>query len=84
MTISVATATSEPRRPAESEWLSRKEAARYLAAIGCPISVRMLEIRAANSNRGKGPPFTRIGWKTVRYSRVDLDEWAKRETVRVR
>lgn len=82
--MSALTGISDQRRPAESEWLSRKEAARYLAGIGCPISVRMLEVRAANGNRGKGPPFTRIGWKTVRYSRADLDEWAARETVRVR
>lgn len=78
------TATADQRRPAESEWLSRKEAAIYLTKRGCPISAGTLRNLASNNNAGKGPPFSRVRWKFVRYSRVDLDEWAKRETVRVR
>lgn len=70
------------RPPIQDEWLSRKEAARYLESIGCPISVRSLETRAANGNEGRGPAFTRIGWKTVRYRKADLDGWAKREATR--
>jgi hypothetical protein len=65
------------------EWLSRKEAARYLESIGCPVSVRMLERRAANNNEGGGPSFTRIGWKMVRYRREDLEAWAKVQATRV-
>ena len=41
----------------EKEWLSRKEAATYLEKIGCPVSARALEQRAANNNAGKGPPL---------------------------
>lgn len=74
-------ALSRPQMP--DEWLSRKEAARYLESIGCPVSARSLETRAANNNEGRGPPFTRVGWKTVRYRKADLDAWAKREAVRV-
>ena len=65
----------------EKEWLSRKEAALYLDKIGCPMTARNLEKKAANSNAGKGPPFSRVGWKAVRYKRVDLDAWAIAQTV---
>jgi hypothetical protein len=69
--------------PGESEWLSRKEAAAYLEAIGCPLTAGTLRNLAANGNAGRGPPFTRVRWKLVRYSRIDLDQWARREAVRV-
>ena len=65
------------------EWLNRKEAAIHLANIGCPISVRTLEKWASHNNAGKGPPFMRIRWKIVRYSRADLEAWAYREVERV-
>lgn len=81
--MSLALAYPMTRPPVQAEWLSRKEAARYLESIGCPVSVRTLETRAVNNNEGRGPPFTRIGWKTVRYKREDLDRWAKKEAVRV-
>lgn len=67
----------------EKRFLSRKEAAVYLESIGCPISVRSLEKWASNNNAGKGPPFTRIRWKIVRYSRADLDQWAYAEVERI-
>jgi hypothetical protein len=67
----------------EKEWLSRKEAALYLDRIGCPMTARNLEKKAANNNAGKGPPFSRVGWKAVRYKRIDLDVWAKAQTVRI-
>lgn len=67
----------------EKDWLSRKEAAIYLEKIGFTISARTLEKKAANNNAGKGPPFNRLGWKTVRYRRTDLEAWAQRETTRV-
>ena len=62
---------------ADADLLSRKEAAKYLSSIGCPISVQTLANMAANRNVGKGPSFTRFGWKTVRYRRMDLDSWAQ-------
>lgn len=66
-----------------SEYLTRKEAAGYLARIGCPISAATLQKYAANNNAGKGPPFVRYRWRLVRYKRTDLDLWAKREGVRI-
>lgn len=67
----------------QSEWLSRKEAAAYLTRQGFRISSGTLANRAANNNAGKGPPFDRTGWKTVRYAKADLDAWRERETQRV-
>jgi hypothetical protein len=64
------------------DWLTRKESVVYLSSIGCPVTQRALEKRASNNNAGKGPAFTRIGWRTVRYKRSDLDAWAYRETTR--
>lgn len=69
--------------PPEGQWLSRKAAAIYLTRIGCPTTNRTLEKMGMKNNCGKGPPFTRIGWKTVRYLVADLDDWAKRRMVRV-
>lgn len=63
----------------QKDWFSRKEAALYLASIGCPVPLRTLEKWAMNNNAGKGPPFTRIKSKIVRYRRADLDAWAYRE-----
>jgi len=80
--MTVALVELAPHRT-EQEWFSRKQAAMYLERIGCPISARMLAIRASNNNKGNGPPYTRIGWKTVRYRRTDLDAWAKSETRRI-
>jgi hypothetical protein len=68
---------------ASREWLRRKEAAQYLETLGCPISMRTLEKYANNSNEGRGPPFFRFRWKTVRYKRLDLERWAKDELKRV-
>ena len=63
--------------------LSRKEAAAYLTKLGCPISAQTLANMACNDNAGGGPGFLRFRWRTVRYRRGDLDEWAKRQSVRV-
>ena len=64
-------------------WLCRKDAASYLTSIGCPISPATLEKLASNDNAGGGPPFNRYRWRTVRYNRDDLTEWAKHQSVRV-
>lgn len=63
-------------------WLSRKDAARFLANIGCPISAKTLANLAVNNNALSGPPFTRTR-KIVRYDAADLRAWAAREAVRV-
>lgn len=68
---------------ADADYLTRKEAATYLARIGCPISAATLQKYAANNNAGSGPPFTRYRWKLVRYKRTDLDAWAKKEGTRI-
>lgn len=65
------------------DFYSRKEAALYLTAIGHPIAVKTLKNMASNNNEGRGPPFDRIGWGSVRYARSDLDGWAKARTTRV-
>jgi hypothetical protein len=64
-------------------WFNRKEAARYLASIGCPVSANTLERMACNNNAGGGPAYTRIRWKIVQYAKADLDDWAKKQLVRV-
>lgn len=70
---------------APGDWLTRKDASAYLGKIGLPMAPHTLANRAANNNRGKGPPFHRLrgGWNCVWYKRSDLDAWAKRELVRV-
>lgn len=69
--------------PPDETWLTRRAAATYLTRIGCPVGHRTLEKMANNNNAGKGPPYTRLGWKTVRYLQSDLDSWAKKRMVRV-
>lgn len=71
------------RTKPQKEWLSRKEAAIYLTQIGCRIAHKTLENLSANNNAGKGPAFTRNGWKMVQYRREDLDIWAAARMVRV-
>jgi hypothetical protein len=67
----------------EKEWLARKEAANFLTLIGCPISAGRLANMASNNNAGRGPAFTRIGWKSVRYQPKDLRAWAKARSKRI-
>lgn len=84
--MTLAIATQSPRAQhikSGDDWLSRKEAAIYLATLGCPMSAKALAKRASNNNAGKGPSFTRFSWKCVKYLRRDLDLWAAREIIRV-
>lgn len=69
--------------PSDSDWLTRKEAAKFLAALGCSISPKTLANLAANGNAGKGPPFTQTRWKIVRYTKGDLELWAASQMRRV-
>lgn len=66
-----------------SDWLSRKQAADYLSAMGCPISHRTLANLAAGENKRGGPPFVRFRWKSVRYARRELEIWAGQQGRRV-
>lgn len=67
----------------QKDFFSRKEASTFLESLGCPISPRALERMAANGNAGDGPPYLRVKWRHVRYKRVDLINWAVRNTIRV-
>jgi len=60
-------------------WLCRKDAAAYLTSIGCPISPATLEKLASNDNAGGGPRFVRMRWRTVRYRKDDLADWAEKQ-----
>lgn len=64
-------------------WMSRKEAARFLTSIGHPTTAQRLANMAKNNNAGKGPSFTRTGWRSVYYLESDLRVWAARRTERV-
>ena len=65
------------------DWLTRKQAADYLTSIGCAVSAGALGNMAAHDNAGKGPPFTRVSFRVIRYNRADLDAWAAKRCVRV-
>lgn len=71
---------SEPR---PTDWVSRKQAARFLASLGVPVSPRTLEKWAAKNNAGGGPPFIRLKTKIVRYLKSDLQSWVQREVTRI-
>ena len=68
---------------ADQQWFSRKEAARYLTALGCRVTFRMLNEWAVRENEGKGPAFYKDGLKRVIYSREDLDNWRSTRLRRV-
>ncbi len=70
--------------PTAQDFLSRKKAAAFLSALGCPIAPSTLAKKAQNNNEGGGPPFLKSGWRTVRYLKDDLREWAASVMVRVR
>jgi hypothetical protein len=58
-------------------WLTRKEAANYLTSKGFPVAYFTLRNLAYQKNIGKGPPFRRFGWRTVRYRQDLLLKWAQ-------
>lgn len=62
-----------------TEWLTRKEAARFLATLGVPVSPHTLERWAAHNNKAGGPPFRKSRTKIIRYLKDDLRSWAERE-----
>ena len=63
--------------------MSRKQAAAYLTSLGTRLSEKTLANLASNNNAGKGPSFTRSGWRTLYYFKADLDAWHKGRTVKV-
>lgn len=70
-------------RSGAKEWLTRKEAAAFLGAIGCPIAPGTLARMANNNNQGRGPPYTVVSHRIVRYATADLRKWAQARTRRV-
>jgi|GEM_PF-2249090 len=78
MTALLAITPPPPRRVEnDDDWLTRKEASRYLGTLGVPLSPGTLAVYAANNNARRGPPFIRFGWNVVRYKRGDLRMWVK-------
>lgn len=63
----------------QKEWLSRKEAASYLNAIGAPVGTRTL---ASLASKGDGPPYKLVCGRAF-YRPADLDVWAKKATIYV-
>lgn len=61
----------------KSDFMTRKDAARYLTTKGYPISAKRLANMASNNNAGNGPKFTQTAWSKVVYNRIDLDEWLR-------
>jgi hypothetical protein len=68
---------------ATEDFLTRKQAAAYLRSNGCPIDHRRLAKMAIHNNSGKGPPFLRSGWRTIVYSKEELEAWRLKRVVRV-
>lgn len=84
MTLSASLPSHETKKlSAFPDTMSRKEAARYLTALGHRITDKTLANLASNNNAGNGPAFTRSGWRTLFYTRADLDAWAKARSVKV-
>jgi hypothetical protein len=67
----------------KKEWLTRKECAEFLTLLGCKISAGTLSNLAANNNARKGPAFHRTRWSRVAYKTLDVEAWAKTQTVRI-
>ncbi len=63
---------------ASKEYLTRKEAAAFLRSIGFPIAPSTL---ATLTSHGKGPPYMRLLHKIGTYKRVDLEGWARENSV---
>lgn len=63
------------------DWLTRKQAAAHLTAIGFPITSKTLSNMAHN---GIGPSYRRVRLKLTVYNRRELEAWAiiNAETVR--
>lgn len=64
-------------------YIGRKEAARYLTSIGCPIHWRTLANMACGDSPTKGPVFYKTAWGRVYYLKNDLTEWAKNQVKRI-
>ena len=62
----------------DNSYLSRKQAAQFLANLGCPLAPTTLERWARDD---KGPPFVKYG-NIIRYRAGDLNAWAERNRVR--
>lgn len=65
---------------ADEVWLTRKAAAIYLSRLGVAMKHEYLAKLALPENKGKGPKYLKSGWRTVRYSKTELDAFAKRKT----
>jgi hypothetical protein len=82
MTAATSLPSRDPNLSAD-EWLTREQAAHYLSQHGFEVKPRTLEKWASNSNEGKGPPYTRFGWKKVKYLKTDLATWLESRKTKV-
>lgn len=64
----------------ESQYLTRKEASRYMAQIGLPISPSTL---ANLAWKNEGPTHYKLRGFIVRYTKRDLDIWVQANLKRV-
>jgi len=64
--------TSKPKT--EEELLTRSVAAKYLTKGGYSVKPKTL---ANWASLKKGPPFTKLGGKSLRYARSGLDDWIR-------
>jgi excisionase family DNA binding protein len=46
------------------------------------LKVSTRKLRTLRATRGAGPPFLRIGYRTIRYRRADLEAWVARQAER--
>jgi hypothetical protein len=64
-------------------YFSRKQAAAFLAEIGCPVSYQQLKRWGLQNNYRRGPAFTIVRDRRVHYAETDLRAWAKQNAKRV-
>ena len=67
----------KPIQLSEREFLSRQEAAEYLAQKGCPVSPGTLSLWACTGRYSL--PHVKVG-RLVRYRRRDIDRWLEMRT----
>ena len=82
MSNTMAAPAGQVRVLGEKEWLSRKEASRYLFARGMPITPECLARWGNRDNSGDGPSYTHTRNK-VAYHKADLDDWIRRNSKRI-
>ena len=55
------------------EKLNTRQAAEYIG-----VAKRTLDKWRLNQYQGRGPKYIRLGYKTIRYTKTELDKWLKK------